>query len=150
MNSPKIKINDQEELRTTLLEAFNKITHYQAVKWTKYLIDEVKDLCNFEKEVAKLIEQSLDYINKFSSQFNEFKAVRSLAFRIHALARQEESLKNTIGLRTVSQALSTIHAKDHAIIASDYLIKLINIIYPNDSETVRRIRLKQIEIIKKL
>ncbi|MFA7560963.1 MAG: putative immunity protein [Candidatus Izemoplasmatales bacterium] len=94
MNSPKIKINDQAELRTTLLEVFNKTTHYQAVKWAKYIIDKVKDLYHFEEEVSKHIEQSLDYINKYSSQFNEVKAVRSLAFKIHSLARQAESLKN--------------------------------------------------------
>jgi hypothetical protein len=35
------------------------------------------------------------------------------------------------------------------MIASDYLIKLINIIYPNDLEMVKSVRLIQIENLKK-
>jgi len=51
-------------------------------------------------------------------------------------------------LRVMGQVAATPHVKRHALIASDYAIKLINLMYPKNFEEVRKEREIQIELMK--
>lgn len=48
----------------------------------------------------------------------------------------------------MGQVAATPHVKRHALIASDYAITLINLMYPKDLEEVRKERKIQIELMK--
>lgn len=148
MDSPKIKIDDIKELRDELLNLYKTISHYQAVKWVHNIISSVINLCEYEEETFRLVKHCLDYIDEYQEGFSRIKEVRSLAFKIHFLARKEKSLTHKFGLRAIGHAISTIHVKNHALVASDYLIKLVNTLYPGNLEIVRIIRLNQIKTLK--
>ena len=60
-----------------------------------------------------------------------------MGFKIHKLARlYNDNEVKKYALRVVGQAVSSGHMKEHAIVASDYAIKFINIMYHNDLEKV--------------
>ncbi|MFP3041813.1 hypothetical protein LQZ19_08325 [Treponema primitia] len=48
----------------------------------------------------------------------------------------------------MAQVTNTPHVKDHALWASDYAIKLVNKMYPNNSGEVKKEREIQIELMK--
>jgi hypothetical protein len=43
-------------------------------------------------------------------------------------------------LRVIGHAVATAHMKEHALVASDYAIKLINLAYPDDLAAVQKER----------
>ena len=48
----------------------------------------------------------------------------------------------------MGQVAATPHVKRHALIASDYAITLINLMYPKNRDEVRKERNIQIELMK--
>ena len=61
-------------------------------------------------------------------------------FKIHALAKQAENPRKQALLRVIGHAVATAHMKEHAMVASDYAIKLINLAYPDDLAAVQKER----------
>lgn len=51
--------------------------------------------------------------------------VRQAGFAVHKLARQAPDELTTAVLRVVGQAIGTGHMPEHAMVASDYAIKVI-------------------------
>ena len=75
---------------------------------------------------------------------------RQAGFRIHQMAKECDNLLMQTSLRVVGQAVATGHMKEHALVASDYAIKVINIKYPNDLKAVQQERKWQIETMKSI
>ena len=48
----------------------------------------------------------------------------------------------------VGQAVATGHMREHAMVASDYAIKVINLLFPNNVNAVKQERLWQINHLK--
>lgn len=76
--------------------------------------------------------------------------VRQAGFEIHRLAREYEDKIIQNALRVVGQAVSTGHMKEHAMVASDYAIKVVNLMYPNDINKATEERLWQINILNSI
>ncbi|WP_411047346.1 putative immunity protein [Treponema primitia] len=73
---------------------------------------------------------------------------RNVADKLLKLARDEKDpIKEKI-YRIMAQVTNTPHVKDHALWASDYAIKLVNKMYPNNSGEVKKEREIQIELMK--
>ncbi|MEG1798304.1 MAG: hypothetical protein RR262_17640 [Clostridium sp.] len=66
------------------------------------------------------------------------------------LARTEKDPVKVKVLRIVGQVSLIPHVKRHALIASEYAITLINLLYPRDLEEVSKERKIQIELIKRV
>lgn len=64
--------------------------------------------------------------------------VRQIGFRIHQMAKENDNLLMQTSLRVVGQAVATGHMKEHAMVASDYAIKVINIKYRFECCSTRR------------
>lgn len=76
--------------------------------------------------------------------------VRQAGFQIHQLAKQAQDIVTQTALRVVGQAVATGHMREHAMVASDYAIKVINLRFPNDDNAVRQERLWQIETLNNI
>lgn len=55
-----------------------------------------------------------------------------------------------IGIRTVGQAVSVGHMKEHAIVCSDYAIKTVQLYSSNNIERITEERHWQIEELQKI
>lgn len=63
--------------------------------------------------------------------------VRQAGFQIHQLAKNSQDIITQIALRVVGQAVAAGHMREYAMIASDYAIKVTNlllfgIVYPDN------------------
>ena len=67
--------------------------------------------------------------------------VRQAGFQIHQLAKKAQDIVIQTSLRVVGQAIATGHMREHAMVASDYAIKVINLLFPNDVNAVKQERL---------
>lgn len=48
----------------------------------------------------------------------------------------KEAIELTVTFRVIGQAVASGHMKEHGMVASDYAIKLINLMYPCDMSKV--------------
>jgi len=50
----------------------------------------------------------------------------------------------------IGHAVSAGHMKEHAMVASDYAVKVINLLHPDNMDAVKKERLWQIEHLKEI
>ena len=64
--------------------------------------------------------------------------------RIHQMAKANEDVTVSAALRVAGHAVAVAHMKEHAMVASDYAIKVISLLHPVCMEAVREERMWQI------
>ena len=69
---------------------------------------------------------------------------------LNRLAREERDPVKEKVLRVMGQAAATPHVKWHALIASEYAITLINLLYPKDFDEARKEREWQIDLLQSI
>jgi SAM-dependent methyltransferase len=77
------------------------------------------------------------------------KEIRAAGFAIHALARAENGAGQA-ALRCAGQALAVLHMREHAMAASDYAVKAVNLLHPGDESAAARERARQAEDLSKM
>jgi hypothetical protein len=142
------KIDDIPELKEKLIEAFDAkaIDHKAISRYSVLLAAHVLELTGIQRDNA--IEECFAVIEKWQEGKVKFQAARNVAFTMHRLAREEKDPVKVKVLRVMGQVAATPHVKRHALIASDYVIKLINVLYPKNFDEVRREREIQIALME--
>lgn len=140
------KIEDIPELKYRLIDISESKSHKQMSKYSLLLAEHILKVSNIEKssDIAECFEINL----KWQEGKVKFQDARNVAFKINRLAREEKNPVRVKVLRAMGQVAATPHVKWHALIASDYAITLINLLYPNDLDEVKKEREIQIELMK--
>lgn len=148
MNSVGIirKIDDIPELKERLIDISESKSHNQMSKYSLLLAEHILEISNTENnsDIAECFEINL----KWQEGKVKFQDARNVAFKINRLAREEKDPVRVKVLRAMGQVAATPHVKWHALIASDYAVTLINLLYPNDLDEVKKEREIQIELMK--
>jgi hypothetical protein len=145
------KIDDVPTLRMELEAIFDGKSHAQISEYGLRLGRHILEIANTEPcgEVKECFEIIKRWQNGETGKgFAKFQAARQAAFKIHRLAREEKDPVKVKVLRVMGQIAATPHVKRHALIASDYAVKLINMLYPKDMDAVKKEREVQIELMK--
>lgn len=148
-DKPKIKILDSSELRNKLLEIAKTTEQIQLANWAiscaKHILPLKNEEINFE-----IIEFGFQTIKLWQENKATVHEVRQAGFKIHEEARKckTEITKNI--LRTVGQAVGVGHMREHAMVCSDYAIKVIQLFYANDLEKITQERNWQINELLKI
>lgn len=144
------KIDDLPELKAQLIEAFDAKceSHIAISNYSLLLADHILELT--QTPIDPNIRQVYDVIHAWQAKEVRFQAARDVAGLMHDLAREEKDLVKVKVYRVLGQVAATPHVKRHALIASDYAITLINLMYPKDLEKVREERLIQIRLMKSI
>lgn len=149
MTKVKIKINDIPELRTSLDVIYEGKTQIQLAQWSLNLAEHILTVVGYDYEAADSVIQ---YGFATNRQWQAGKArmfdVRQAGFKVHQLAKVCNDPVIQAALRVAGQAVGTGHMREHAMVASDYAIKTINLKYPNDMNAVRTEREWQIASLK--
>lgn len=140
------KIDDLPELKHALIEEFDLKDHQQISRFSLLLAQHILDLTRIQPDDA--IKECFDVNQKWQEGKVRFQEARNVAFKMHNLAREEKDPIKVKVLRVMGQVAATPHVKRHALIASDYAITLINLMYPKDMEEVRKEREIQIDLMK--
>jgi hypothetical protein len=76
--------------------------------------------------------------------------VRQAGFEVHKLAKVCNDPIIKAALRVAGQAVGTGHMREHAMVASDYAVKAINLKYLNNINAVKAERERQIAALRQI
>jgi len=142
------KIDDIPELKEKLIEAFDaKAKDHKAIsRYSLLLAAHVLNLTGVQRDDA--IAECFAVNEKWQEGKAKFQDARDVADMILRLAREEKNPVRVKVLRVMAQVAATPHVKRHALIASDYAIKLINLLHPKNFDEVRKEREIQIALME--
>ncbi|MDD2398649.1 MAG: hypothetical protein PHP09_04165 [Bacilli bacterium] len=143
----KLKINDDKILRADLLMTIEQLSRQEAVLFAS------KAVCDFAIEKAYyspiIIEEIKNTINSYQQRNVKISSMRSLALKLHDLARQSPHPLTRAYYRAWGHVLAAAHVPTHAIVATDYLVYIVNLNAPQNIDAVKAIRQHQLSIAKK-
>ncbi|MDE5545877.1 MAG: hypothetical protein K2I88_00275 [Anaeroplasmataceae bacterium] len=146
----KIKIVDNDELRNEIDKIYSSQNQIALAKWSLELAKHIIELTHLDTYKYPEIQEGFNINELWQEGKARMHDVRQISFKIHRLAReQSDELSKTI-FRVIGHAVASGHMKEHAMVASDYAIKVINLLYNNDLEKVTEERLWQLERIKEI
>jgi hypothetical protein len=146
----KIKIFDDVELRTALDREYEIASQIKMCKYALALAKHILEFVQYENIDDAIIQEGFKTNEEWQRGNARMHDVRQIGFRIHQMAKENDNLLMQTSLRVVGQAVATGHMKEHAMVASDYAIKVINIKYPNDLNAVQQERKWQIDTINSI
>lgn len=140
------KIDDIPELKDELIAVFEDKTKKDISRYGLLLIQHVLRLTDVQP--SDEVNECIDVIRRWREGKATYQETREAAALIPDLARSEKDPVKAKVLRVVGQVTLIPHVKRHALIASEYAISLINLLYPENLEEVRKERAIQIELMK--
>lgn len=140
------KIDDIPELKDELIAVFESKSKKEISCYGLLLVQHVLSLANVQ--FCDAINECIDVNRRWQEGKVTYQETRQAAAMISDLARTEKNSVKAKVLRVMGQVALIPHVKRHALIASDYAITLINLMYPKDLEEVRKERKIQIELMK--
>jgi hypothetical protein len=132
------KIDDIPELKEELIAVFDNKSHKDISRYSLLLAQHILSLSKIQP--CDAIKDCFDVNRRWQEGKARFQEARQVAFMIHRLGREEKDPIRVKVLKIMGQVAATPHVKRHALIASDYAITLINLIYPKNLEEVRKER----------
>lgn len=144
----KISINDIPELRAALDLIYAEKTQLQLAQWALNLAEHILTLVGYNYEADPVIQNGFDINRLWQTGTARMFDVRQEGFKVHQLAKSCNDPVQQVALRVAGQAVGTGHMREHAMVASDYAIKAINLKYPGDISAVKEEREWQIETLK--
>jgi len=144
----KIKIKDIVELREQLDCIYESKSQIQLAQWALNLAKHILELVNYEYKTNTVIQDGFATNEKWQIGEARMHDVRQAGFKVHKLARESTDIITQNALRVVGQAIGTGHMREHAMVASDYAVKVINLKFTEDMEAVKKEREWQIKTIK--
>ena len=145
----KIKIEDNSELRTKIDELYKKTNQVDLAKWSLLMAKHILDIVDIDYHSVEEIVNGFKVNELWQIGEARMHDVRQAGFKIHKLARDSDSDIKKTALRVVGQAVGSGHMREHAMVASDYTIKTINLICPNDFDAITKEREWQLNELKK-
>ena len=150
MTKIKIKIFDDTELRKEIDMEYDLSSQEQLCKYALLLAHHILELINYPDMDNETIKEGF-FINEQWQKGNvRMHDVRQIGFKIHQMAKSSEDDIISTALRVVGHAVATGHMKEHAMVASDYAVKVINLLCPNNMDAVKKERLWQINHLKEI
>ena len=139
------KIDDNPEMKETLITISEGKTHKQMSQYSLLLAEHILEISNVERSDA--IAMGMDINTKWQNGEAKFQDARQVAFMINRLAREEKDPVRVKVLRAMGQVAATPHVRWHALVASEYAVTLINVMYPGNMEEVKKERQIQIDLL---
>lgn len=146
----KIKIKDNSELRMKIDELYEKTNQVDLAKWSLLMAKRILDIVGIDYHSVDEVVNGFKVNELWQIGEARMHDVRQAGFKIHKVARESNSEIKKTALRVVGHAVGSEHMREHAIVASDYAIKTINLISPNDFDAITKEREWQLNELKKL
>lgn len=140
------KVDDIPELKDELIGVFESKSKKDISHYGLLLVQHVLRLTNVQP--CDAIDECIDVSRRWQEGKATYQETRQAAAVIPDLARTEKDPVKAKILRVVGQVALIPHVKRHALIASEYAITLINLMYPKNLEEVRKERKVQIELMQ--
>jgi len=143
------KINDIKELRDQFIVVFDLCDKQMLAKFGMLYKNHILELTGFV--MNETIQKAFDAVNEWIDGKTSYHKARNITFK--ELYQEVKESKDEIQkryLKTIAQLTCIPHVKAHALWATDMAITLINQMFPNNLEKVKKERMYQIDILKRL
>lgn len=140
------KTYDIPELKNRLIELSETKTHIEMSRYALLLAGHILEVSGIDR--SEEIEECFTINKKWQDKEVRFQDALRVAGRINSLARVEKDPVKTKVLRAMGQVAATPHVRWHALVASEFAIVIINLLYPGNFDRVREERELQIELMK--
>lgn len=147
---PKIKIDDVPVLRQALHALYEKTPQTALAEWAVLLAVHIMDAAGYEWAEDGTARDGFCVNEAWRNGAARMHDVRKAGFRVHALARENSDPLHQVALRVAGQAVGTGHMRAHAMVASDYAVKAVNLMCPGDMQAVAAERRWQIDRLQDL
>ncbi len=145
----KIKIIDSSELRSMIDSIYEKLDQKDSAKWAILIAKHILEIAEIDYNKLDAITDGFKVNELWQIGNASMHDVRQASFKIHKIARESDSEIKKNALRATAQAVASGHMKEHAMVASDYAIKTIGLIFSNDIDKIILERKWQLNEIKK-
>ena len=145
----KIKIQDNRELRKEIDKLYENMDQISLAKWSLSVAKHILNIVGIDYKSIDEIAEGFRINELWQVKEVRMHDVRQAGFKIHKIARECNSEIKKTALRVVGQAVGSGHMKEHAMVASDYAVKTIGLIYSNNMEAITFEREWQLNEIKK-
>lgn len=139
---------DDALLREALDSEYEKSSQIKLCKYVLSLAKHILTLIDYKDMEHPVIQAGYAVNERWQRGDARMHDVRQAGFQIHQLAKSSPDMVTQTALRVAGQAVATGHMREHAMVSSDYAIKVINLRFPNDMNAVRQERLWQIEHLR--
>src|SRR5699024_8753387 len=130
-SKPKIKIADNVELRHEIEENTNFLSQVDLAKWAISVAKHVLPYLEKEFPDNEKIKNGFKINELWQKGGRTVHQVRQAGFKVHEVARECKSETAKAAARAVGQAVGVGHMRGHAMMATDYAVKVINLAFNN-------------------
>lgn len=147
--SDNMKLKDNKNLRTLIELSFKNMTPVNQSKWALSLAIRVLNRVGINyleiPEVVNGIKKNERWQTHSGSEYD----VRNAAFAVQTLATKYTDITMRTAIRMIGHAIASGDRSDHALVSSDYAIKVIDLITDNNKDEINKERNWQLTELKK-
>ena len=140
------RLDDIPAMKQQLIQVFDTKTHRRVSLYGLLLADHIRQLTDMPPYGA--VDACYDVNRRWQDGAATFQEARDVAGLLHDLAGTEKDPAMQKALRAMGQIAAIPHVKRHALIASDYAVKVINLLYTGDMKAVEKERALQIALME--
>lgn len=148
----KIKIIDDLDERNKLEHILERLSQKELAIWARKNAERFISYINIGDEKLKndIIFKTSDILQKRIDRKLSAFELRKAGFLANTLAKNSINEISKFSSRVYAQTIATGHMRGHAIVSSDYAIKVNNLLNNNSKDKAIKERNKQIELAKLL
>ena len=144
----KIKIEDSDELRSVLDALYESVSQRTLARWALKLAAHALEMTGHSIQAFDAVLRGFAVNEAWQMKRMRSHDVRQAGFQIHKLAANCDDTLLSAALRVAGHAVGTGHMREHAMVASDYAVKAVNILFPGNRIAVLEEREWQIVTMK--
>lgn len=142
----KIKVIDIPQKRLELEKLLEQLPHKEVARWavenTRRFIEDIESFADKES----ILEETLNvFQQRLEGKISAYQ-LRQAGFLANTLSKRSKADISKFAARVYAQAIASAHMRGHAMVSSDYAIKVIQLKDPKDIDRVRVERERQISL----
>ena len=145
---PKIKIIDNSKLRAEIDLLYEKAEHISLAKWALAMSKHIMKIAGIDYESINDIVNGFKVNEAWQNGKSRMYDVRQAGFAANRIARDCKDETRKAAMRAAVQSIGSGHMREHAMVTSDYSIKVINLLYPDNINAITVEREWQLNVKK--
>ncbi len=142
----KIKVTDIPQKRLELEKLLEQLPHKEVARWAvenaRKFIEDIENVADKES----ILEETLNvFQQRLEGKICAYQ-LRQAGFLANTLSKRSTTDISKFAARVYAQAIASAHMRGHAMVSSDYAIKVIQLKDPKDLDRVRVERERQISL----
>ncbi|MFD0587250.1 putative immunity protein [Paenibacillus sp. GCM10027627] len=147
-SKPKIKIYDNTELRNKIEEELERLPQKLLSQWALKVATPYLDYLDNHLKDDPRINLGIETLEKRIEGSIRAYDLRKVGFTVNELAKESKSNVSKYSARSFAQAIATGHMRGHAMVSSDYAIKVVNTLTTGSLDASTNERERQIKLIE--